>query len=140
MSASKVFSLFSAVATLTVAGAAASAEPSRPTCFSDFKPTRVMAYEVERIGDYRTHAVSHVLAGASVFIPAQPALTAEWLHHQLDANRAHGADASDCPLDVRGANMSVRSGGPGFWVTISTPNRRSAEEVLRRATRAVSGK
>jgi hypothetical protein len=82
-------------------------------------------------------AVGKVLAGAHVFIPAEPALTAEWLHSQLDRRAARATPASQCPLDVPGISISVKSGGPGFWVTIAGNDRKSAEEVLRRAQRVV---
>jgi len=76
-----------------------------------------------------------ILAGARVFIPAEPGLTAEWLRAQLDRRAALAIEAFQCPLDVRGVRVSVQSGGPGFWVTIASDDREKAKEVLRRAQR-----
>jgi hypothetical protein len=136
MSLSKLFSLF-AVATALVAAPRAQAGSPAHECFSSYKPTRVLPYEVERFSDYATHTVDKVLAGAHVFIPAEPALTAEWLRSRLDRRTPLPTAESECPLDVRGVSLSVQSGGPGFWVTIAANDHESAEEVLRRAQRVV---
>lgn len=74
------------------------------------------------------------LAGAVVYVPAQPGLTAEWLtlslQRHLSAMRA-GAKMKDCPLaDVR---VGVSSTGAGFAVQLTAKDPKSAEEVLRRA-------
>jgi len=79
--------------------------------------------------------------GAELFIEAQPSVTAEWLQRQLarhveDARRA--APSAECPLDVLGASVSVRSGGTGFIVRIRTEEEDDANEILRRA-RALTG-
>jgi len=136
MSLSKLLSLF-AVATALVAAPRAEAGSPRHECFSSYKPSRVLPYEIERASDYEIHTMDKILAGAHVFIPAEPALTAEWLRAQLDRRVSQATAESECPLDVRGVSVSVQSGGPGFWVTIAAGDRKSAEEVLRRAQRVV---
>jgi hypothetical protein len=135
MSLSKLFSLF-AVATVLVAAPGAQADSSANQCFLSYRPSHVRPYEVERSADYERHVVDKVLAGAHVFIPAEPGLTAEWLRSQLDRRAAETSKASECPLDVEGVRVSVQSGGPGFWVTIATDKQESAQEVLRRAQHA----
>jgi hypothetical protein len=132
MSLSKLLSLF-AVSTVLVATPAARADSPARECYVSHEPSRVLPYEIEHSSDYERHLAYKVLAGAHVFIPAEPGLTAEWLRSQLDRRAAKAIEASECPLDVRGVRISVQSGGPGFWVTIATDNRQNAEEVLRRA-------
>jgi hypothetical protein len=136
MSSSKLFSLF-ALATALIAAPRAEAGSPADECFSNYKPSRVAPYEIERASDYETHAVHKILAGAQVFIPAEPALTAEWLRSQLDRRAPLASAQSECPLDVSGVSVSVRSGGPGFWVTIASDDHERAEEVLRRAQRVL---
>jgi len=136
MSLSKLLPLF-AFATALVAAPRAEAGSPVQECFSGYRPNRVLPYEIERASDYERHTVDKILAGAHVFIPAEPALTAEWLRFQLDRRISRAAAESECPLDVGGVSVSVQSGGPGFWVTIAAKDRKSAEEVLRRAQRVV---
>jgi len=134
MSLSKLSSLFAA-AVVVLAARGAQADSSGAACFLSYKPSHVRAYEMERSTDYERHVVDKVLAGAHVFIPAEPGLTAEWLRAQLARRAAPATQTSQCPLDVQGVRISVQSGGPGFWVTIASDDRRKAEEVLRRAQR-----
>jgi hypothetical protein len=136
MSLSKLVSLFAFAAALVAAPGAEAGSPARE-CFSTYKPTRVLPYEIERAWDYERRTAGKRLAGAHVFIPAEPALTAEWLRSQLDRRVSRATAASECPLDVRGISVSVQSGGPGFWVTIAGNDHESADEVLRRARRVV---
>lgn len=70
------------------------------------------------------------LHGAEIYIPARPGLTAEWLRRELAGGS--GA-ASDCPLDVTGAEIQIESRGAGFVVTIRAADADRAGEVLRRA-------
>jgi len=132
MSLSKLFSLF-AVSTVLASASGAQAEAPAHQCFLSYKPSHVRPYEIERSSDYERHVADKVLAGAHVFIPAEPGLTAEWLRAQLDRRAATARKGAQCPQDVRGARLSVQSGGPGFWVTIASDNQERAEEVLRRA-------
>jgi hypothetical protein len=136
MSLSKLFSLSALAAALVAAPRAEAGSPARE-CFSSYKPTRVLPYEVESAAHYDRYTVGKILAGAQVFIPAEPALTAEWLRSQLDQRVALATPESECPLDVRDIRISVKSGGPGFWVTMVGNDQKSAEEVLRRAQRVV---
>jgi hypothetical protein len=81
--------------------------------------------------EQQSYGFQELLAGARVFVYAEPGLTAEWLHYSLAQQR--GASNSTCPLDVPGARLTVQSGGPGFWVTVSSESTRSAKEILKRA-------
>jgi hypothetical protein len=136
MSLSKLFSLCAFAAALVAVPRAEAGSPAQE-CFSSYKPTRVLPYEIETPARYENHTVRKVLAGAQVFIPAEPALTAEWLRSQLDRRVSLATAESQCPLDVRGISISVKSGGPGFWVAMAGNDPKSAEEVLRRAQRVV---
>jgi hypothetical protein len=135
MSLSKLFSLF-AVSTVLVAAPGAHAGSPAGACFLSYKPSHVLPYEVERSSEYERHVADKTLAGAHVFIPAEPGLTGEWLRSQLDRRAAPANE--ECPLDVQGVRVSVQSGGPGFWVTIASDDHQKAEEVLRRAQRVVN--
>jgi hypothetical protein len=136
MSLSKLVSLFAFAAALVAAPHSEAGSPARE-CFSSYEPTRVLPYEIERSWDYERHTAGKILAGARVFIPAEPALTAEWLRSRLARRASPPSAQSECPLDVRGVSVSVKSGGAGFWVTIAGTDRESAGEVLRRAQRVV---
>jgi hypothetical protein len=136
MSLIKLVSPFAFVAALVAAPGAEAGSPARE-CFSSYEPTRVVPYEIVPAWDYERRTAGKILAGAHVFIPAEPALTAEWLRSQLDRRMSRATPESECPLDVRGISVSVKSGGPGFWVTIAGNDPESADEVLRRAQRVV---
>jgi hypothetical protein len=73
------------------------------------------------------------LVGARAYVPAKPGLTGEWLHAQLERRSSSPRPSTECPLDVRGVAISVRSAGPGFWVSLSTRHQEDAQEVLRRS-------
>jgi len=134
MSLPELFSLF-AVSAVLVAAPGAHANSPAGECFLSYKPSHVRPYEVERSSDYERHVADKTLAGAHVFIPAEPGLTGEWLRAQLDRRVALANKASRCPLDVQRVRVSVQSGGPGFWVTIASDDQEKAKEVLRRAQR-----
>jgi hypothetical protein len=106
------------------------ADTSLAPCFSGYQPARAAPYHVNHWAGQGSHSV---LAGARVFFRAEPALTAEWLHHRLDQRRAEKRATSHCPLDVSGARLRVTSAGPGFWVTVSAKPGVHAREVWRRA-------
>lgn len=122
------FGALSAVA--SVAGASSKADVQEGTgCLSSYRLGGVAPYQRQESTGYG----ESVLAGASVFVYAQPGLTAEWLQYQLQQGRAAGAPASSCPIEVQGARVSVQAGGPGFWVTVSSNDAKDAKEILRRA-------
>ncbi len=76
------------------------------------------------------------LRGATVFVQAEPGLTAEWL--QLTLNR-HLAEMKgpggmkDCAFDVNDVQVKVTSTGAGFGVYLIAHDPGKAQEVLRRA-------
>jgi hypothetical protein len=101
-------------------------------CFGRHVPTVVAPYEVEAVaGESGTYKE---LVGARWFVPAEEGLTAEWLNRELLERVAHRQTGTECPLDVEGVrDVSVQSGGPGFWVNVSAKDTKTAQELLRRA-------
>ena len=95
------------------------------------------------VADVRAHRTEeHVgkvtvqrLDGASLFVPAKPGLTAEWLQRSLAAHvgAMHGKSMSDCPLEASHVRIQVRSGGSGYWVDVIAKDHQQAEFVLQRA-------
>lgn len=74
------------------------------------------------------------LRGADIVVAAQPALTREWLQRSLERGVATG----DCDFGARNVKVSVVSAGDTFEVRLTTPDERSAREVLRHAQQLVS--
>ncbi|HEX2671001.1 MAG TPA: hypothetical protein VHM25_09015 [Polyangiaceae bacterium] len=74
------------------------------------------------------------LAGARVFVQAEPGLTAEWLQLSLQRHLAgmNGAMAN-CALDAKDVQVKVVSAGPGFSVQITGKSAAQGQEILRRA-------
>ena len=60
------------------------------------------------------------LAGAEVFVQAEPGLTAQWLQLTVEQHlgRMKGMHMGDCALDLSGVRVQVDSAGPGFAVKI----------------------
>jgi len=83
-------------------------------------------------------------AGARVLLAAGPGMTAEWLerigecHIAQNAARGNPQGAVTSPLDVKGAEVRVRSVGDGFAVDITSYDWKEGREILRRA-RALLG-
>jgi hypothetical protein len=79
------------------------------------------------------------LAGADLYVEAEPGLTAEWLRLEVARHLAEMHDASsmpsmkDCPLDAGGVHAEVTSAGAGFRVRLIANDPKNAEDVLRRA-------
>ncbi|HVU50987.1 MAG TPA: hypothetical protein VHL80_09900 [Polyangia bacterium] len=76
--------------------------------------------------------------GARILLRAEPGMTAEWLQRIAECHMAKVAVAvpgtlSTSPLDVRGALVSVQSTGDGFSVDITSPDVKTAREILTRA-------
>lgn len=74
------------------------------------------------------------LAGARVFVQAEPGLTAEWLQLSLQRHIAamHGTMAN-CALDAKDVQVKVVSAGSGFSVQITGKSAAQGQEILRRA-------
>jgi hypothetical protein len=118
-----------AAAVLGIAGAAA-ATPASEACFADHAVTKVVPHHTAVAAGQGTH---ERLVGARVYVPAKPGLTGEWLHAQLARRSAEPRPGTECPLDVADVSISVRSAGPGFWVSLASGDHDDAKEVLRRA-------
>ena len=76
------------------------------------------------------------LAGATVYVQAQPGLTREWLRLSLERHLTSmqgGAAMKDCPLGAKDIQIAVDSAGTGFAIQVSAKDTKTAEEVLRRA-------
>jgi hypothetical protein len=116
-------------AVLGIAGAAA-ANPAPEACFAEHPVTKVVPHHAAVAAGQGTH---DRLVGARAYVPAKPGLTGEWLHAQLARRSAEPRRDTECPLDVRGVSISVRSAGPGFWVSLVSHDQDDAREVLRRA-------
>jgi hypothetical protein len=101
------------------------------------------AFQVTQVASLYTRVnagkgIARRIAGAQVFVPAQPGLTAEWIQANVTRHLAAKSPGSyDCPLDLDGIKASVVSGGTGFWIQISSENGDTAKEILNRARRLV---
>lgn len=100
------------------------------------------------LGEYLVTAVSPYLAqdqigkasfprvhGASVYVAAEPGLTAEWLKLRVEQHIAvmQRGDMPDCALDVGPMRVEVDSTGNGFAVRLISSDTRSAAQILERA-------
>lgn len=72
---------------------------------------------------------SHRLAGAEVYVPAQPGLTAEWLQRTVETDIAAGR----CGFTVGGVGVDVSSAGNGFSVRLTARKLSDAKAILDRA-------
>lgn len=117
------------------APASAAPDAQAPSCaLASFKVTQVASLYAD---EHINQTVYRRFAGAQVFLPARPGLTAEWIRASIAKHRANAQTTHECPLDVKGATVSVTSGGTGFWVQISAKNGDAAKEILNRAKRLV---
>lgn len=124
-----------AVATLAVSASAGATNGQTPSageasCFADNSVTKVVPHHKSVPSGQGSY---QMLAGARAYVPAKPGLTGEWLHAQLERRSSTPREGTECPLDVRGVRIDVRSSGPGFWVSLSSTDPTDAKEVLRRA-------
>jgi hypothetical protein len=73
--------------------------------------------------------------GASVYVAAEPGLTAQWLERTLEHHVAAMRDSSmdGCPLAVEGISVSVSPASKGFWVTIHARDAQHGKLVAERA-------
>jgi hypothetical protein len=120
-------------ATLAPAASFAANPSSGPCILREHRITAVTPYRVQQ---HVGRGVTTRLAGAEVFIQAEPGLTPEWLQLKLTRHIAamQGAGSmANCALDVKDVGIKVDSAGPGFAVKIFAKDPSKAEEVLRRA-------
>lgn len=128
------------LAAVVLAGAAlvpgvsfAANPPAAPCILREHRITAVTPY---RIQEHHGRGSTSRLAGAQVFVQAEPGLTPEWLELQLTRHIAamHGGGSmKDCALDMKDVSVRVDSAGTGFAVRIMAHDPSKAEEVLRRA-------
>ncbi len=126
------FMAFTAIPMVEPSFAAPEAPPQTHSEFcllNKFKVTQVGSYYVEARGGQGTY---EKLAGAQLFLPAQPGLTAEWIGANL-AQHKKAPPSYKCPLDVDGVEYKVAPAKTGFWVQLSAPSAEGAQEVLDRS-------
>lgn len=123
-----------AAAPVVAAPAKAPSAPSHAACaLKGFTVTSV-APRFEDI--QRGRLTTQRLAGATVYVLAQPGLTREWLRLSLERHlisMQSGGPMKDCPFGTKDVRISVDSAGTGFAVHVSAKDAKTAEEVLRRA-------
>lgn len=76
------------------------------------------------------------LAGATVYVQAEPGLTREWLRLSVERHLSSmqaGSPMKDCPFGAKGVSIAVDSAGTGFAVHVSAKDSKTAQEILRRA-------
>lgn len=123
--------LLAAAALPSVAWAAPAATPSPHCVLKQHRVVKVAALHVtERYG----RGSSERLAGAEIFVQAEPGLTAEWLQLTIQRHIAQMAGGmANCPLDAKDVHVRVSSAGDGFAVQITGKSANQAKEILRRA-------
>lgn len=96
---------------------------------------RVTAVQPLRVTEHNGRGTSERLAGAQVFVQAEPGLTAQWLQLTVERHimQMNSAGMANCPLDAKDVRVSVTSAGPGFAVNITGKNADQAKEIWRRA-------
>ena len=123
-----------AVATLApLAAFGASAPAAAPCILLEHRITAVTPY---RVDVQRGRGTVQQLRGASVFVQAEPGLTAEWLQLTLGRHlkEMQGAGSmKDCAFDVRDVQVRATSTGNGFAINLIAREPSQAEELLRRA-------
>ena len=87
------------------------------------------------------HAVPQRWVGATLYAPAQPGLTTDWLKRLVtdhQAEMARGEPMKDCVLGVANSHVDVWSTGSGYLIVgVQSDNLDTAKEILRRAAPAV---
>lgn len=109
------------------------AGPTRSTCIlNERNVTSVTPYRVKQ---HVGRGVTSHLAGAQIFVRAEPGLTAEWLELTLAQHIAkmQNTPMKDCALGVRDVKVQVDPAGTGFNVKLIARDSSHAEEVLRLA-------
>jgi len=120
------------VATALPALALAAPSDSGHCILKQHRVTKVQPLHVtERYG----RGSSEKLVGATVFVQAEPGLTAEWLQLTIQRHmaRMEGSGMKNCALDAKDVRVSVESAGAGFAVKIIGKDATQAKEILRRA-------
>jgi len=130
----KILGSLALTSALLVAGASFAASAESSHCILQSRQvTHVTPYKVqERVG----RSTVTKLAGAQVFVQAEPGLTAQWLQLTLARHISEmrgPTSMKDCALDLDDVSVKVDPAGSGFSVKLIAKNSKQAEEVLRRA-------
>jgi hypothetical protein len=116
-----------------LAPSASFAGKAQPPCILNERSiSSVVPYRVyQHVG----RGVTTRLAGAQVFVQAEPGLTAQWLELTLVRHIAqmHGTSMKDCAFSVKDVKVEVDPAETGFAVKLIARDASQAEEVLRRA-------
>jgi hypothetical protein len=120
--------------------AAPAATRAAPCILREHRITAVTPYSVEGprgpLEIHQGRADVRELRGATVFVQAEPGLTAEWLQLTLSRHLTEmqePAGMKDCAFDVNDVQVKVTSTGAGFGVYLIAHDPSKAQEVLRRA-------
>ena len=120
--------------------APAAAAKAAPCILREHRITAVTPYSVELprgpVEIHQGRPAVRQLRGATVFVQAEPGLTAEWLQLTLSRHLAEmqgPADMKDCAFDIKDVEVKVASAGTGFGVYLIAHDSNKAQEVLRRA-------
>ena len=112
---------------------AATGAEKPPCILRDYQVKSVTPYTVD---GHAGKIAYRRLAGAQVYLEAQPGLTAEWLRVRLGRHLAEmrgAATMRDCAFDMKDVSIQVDSAGTGFNVKFTAKDTDQAKEVLRRA-------
>jgi hypothetical protein len=94
-------------------------------------------YRVTAVTPFRTNAAGGVsfvpqrLRGADVRVEAQPGLTSAWLQRRLE----HDIETGACDFGSRNVNVEVMSAGAGFSVVVTSPDEKTAQQIVDHASR-----
>jgi|SRR6185369_1547683 len=132
MFAKRIAAVVLMAASTLSAVAVAAPSGAHPNCIlAQHRVTQVQPLHVsERYG----RGTVERLAGARVFVQAEPGLTAEWLQLSLQRHLAGmNGSMANCALDAKDVQVKVVSAGPGFSVQITGKSAAQGQEILRRA-------
>jgi hypothetical protein len=125
-----VLALSSVLAVAPRVGAGAGDMSYGAACGSPFNAQRITSVAPYKVIRTNLRQSSTRVEGAIVTVAAQPGMTREWLQRQVDEA---SVAQTGCPMAVDGASGRVTSTGNGFAITVSSPDRNGAREILRRA-------
>jgi hypothetical protein len=111
---------------LSAPTASNAAEPSRCSLGNKYFVRSVVPYSLTEDAGYTAYST---FLGADMFVPAQPAMTQEWLQRVLSYQVAAG----ECDFGAANVHVSVMSSGGGFTVRVTGANEHDAKEILRHA-------
>jgi len=131
---------------LGIAQSAHASNPAGQACvFDKYAPIAVAPYITENSIDYGSYSF---LGGAQLFVPAREGLTREWLAASVQqalasSQSAPGASSPDAPANscdsphFKDVQVTVVSGGNGFWVQLIGKDSHTSEALLKWARSVV---